>query len=188
VANSGARPGDKIILTKPLGTGIINTALKAGAASGETVDRVIRSMAALNDKASELMQETGVNACTDITGFGLMGHSVQSARNSGIGIKYSAAAVPVFDGTEEFVGRGLVPGGLGRNRDFYADSITIADEVPASRRDVLFDPQTSGGLLICLPTDRAHALLGKLHGAGIVEAAIIGEVVEGPEGKITVAP
>ncbi len=186
VANSGAEPGDKIILTKPLGTGIINTALKAGVAPQETVDKVTRYMAALNDRASELMQEAGVHACTDITGFGLIGHSIQLARNSRVGINYNISAIPIFHEADEFAGRGLSPGGLRRNREFYSASATISDEVSSSLQDVLFDPQTSGGLLIFISPDKAELLLGKLHGAGIEDAAIIGEVVAKPEGMITV--
>ena len=186
VANSGAEPGDQIILTKPLGTGIINTALKAGVAPQEAIDKVTRYMAMLNDKASELMQEVGVHACTDITGFGLIGHSVQLARNSRAGIDYSISAMPIFHEANGFAERGLIPGGLSRNREFYSTSVTISDEVSASVQDVLFDPQTSGGLLIFIAPDKAELLLGKLHGAGIEEAAIIGEVVDQPEGMINV--
>ena len=185
VTNSGAKPGDKIILTKPLGTGIINTALKAGVAPEETVTKVTRYMAALNDKASTLMQEIGVHACTDITGFGLIGHSVQVAQNSQVGINFNIAAIPIFPEAPEFAQRGLCPGGLHRNREFYSTAVSMSDEVPAPVRDVLFDPQTSGGLLICLAPDKAELLLNKLRQAGIEDAAIIGEVVSEPSGIVT---
>ena len=185
VTNSGAKPGDKIILTKPLGTGIINTALKAGMAPEETVTKVTRYMAALNDKASTLMQEIGVHACTDITGFGLIGHSVQVAQNSQVGINFNIAAIPIFPEAPEFAQRGLCPGGLHRNREFYSTAVSMSDEVPAPVRDVLFDPQTSGGLLICLEPNKTELLLNKLRQAGIEDAAIIGEVVSEPSGIVT---
>jgi len=186
VTNSGAKPGDKIILTKPLGTGIINTALKAGMASEETVAKVTRCMATLNDKASELMQEAEVHACTDVTGFGLIGHSVQVAQNSQVGINLNSTAIPLFPEAIQFAEWGLCPGGLHRNREFYAKSAYISDEVPTNKQDVLFDPQTSGGLLICLDADKAEPLLNKLHQAGIDDATIIGEVVSEPSGTVTV--
>ncbi len=186
VTNSGARPGDKIILTKPLGTGIINTAVKAGMAPEETVAKVIRCMAALNDKASELMQGVGVHACTDVTGFGLIGHSAQLAQNSRIGLNINIASIPFFPEAGEFAKWGLCPGGLGRNREFYATAVSISEEVPTHMQDVLFDPQTSGGLLICLAPDKAELLLGRLQESGIEDAAIIGEVVSKPQGMVTV--
>jgi selenide,water dikinase len=160
--------------------------LKAGVASQETVDKVTRYMATLNDRASELMQEVGVHACTDITGFGLIGHSVQLARNSHVGINYNISAIPIFHEADEFAKRGLSPGGLHRNREFYSASATISDEASTSLQDVLYDPQTSGGLLIFIAPDKAELLLGKLHGAGIEDAAIIGEVIAKPEGMLTI--
>ncbi len=186
VTNSGARPGDNIILTKPLGTGIINTALKAGVAPEETVAKVTRCMATLNDKASELMQEVGVHACTDVTGFGLIGHSVQLARNSQVGFNINIASIPFFPEASEFAKWGVCPGGLGRNREFYSTAVSISDEVPTHMQDVLFDPQTSGGLLICLAPDKAELLLGQLRETGIEDAAIIGKVVSKPKGMVTV--
>jgi len=187
VSNSGARTGDRLILTKPLGTGIINTAVKAGVADEKTVARVTESMAMLNAKASELMQETGVHACTDITGFGLIGHSLQLARNSKIGININTAALPVFPRATEFANRGLCPGGLSKNRDFYSPSLTINGDVSASTMDILFDPQTSGGLLIALAPEKAEPLQEKLRQAGVEEAVIIGEITSGPEGVVTVS-
>jgi len=186
VTNSGAKPGDRIILTKPLGTGIINTAAKAEMAPAEIITRVIQSMASLNDKASALMQEAGVHACTDITGFGLMGHSIQLAQNSRIGIILNSSDIPIFPEAVQFAEWGLCPGGLHRNRDFYLPSTSISDEVPPHLQDVLFDPQTSGGLLICLAAEKAEPLLNKLRQDGIEDAAIIGEVVSEPGGIVTV--
>lgn len=186
ITNSGARAGDKLILTKPLGTGIINTAVKAGVVDEKTVAKVIKSMAALNDKAAELMQEVGVHACTDITGFGLLGHAVQLAQNSQAGLYINVTSIPYFPEATEFAQQGLCPGGLFRNRDFYSPCVEISREISRHLQDILFDPQTSGGLLISLASDRAELLLGKLHQAGVEEAAIIGEVVSEPKGMVVV--
>ena len=186
VTNSGAKVGDKLILTKPLGTGIITTALKAGKVGQEAVAQVTISMATLNDKASALMQETGVHACTDITGFGFLGHTTQLAQNSGIGINIDISAIPFFPETGEMAKQGLCPAGLQRNRNFYAPCAKIAGEVPAHIQDVLFDPQTSGGLLICLAPGEAERLQDRLREEGVENAAIIGEVVNQPRGVVTV--
>ncbi len=186
VTNSGARVGDKLILTKPLGTGIISTALKAGTVSEETAAMVAKYMAALNKKASELMQEIGVHACTDITGFGLLGHACQLAQNSQVGIKVDSASVPIFPETEEFAKMGLCPGGLHRNREFYGKMVEFSNQVADYIQDILFDPQTSGGLLISLVPEAAEPLVSKLRKAGIREAAIIGEIISKPVGKILV--
>ena len=186
VTNSGAKAGDKLILTKPLGTGIISTAVKAGMVDEDTVAKLSKCMATLNNKASELMQEVGVHACTDITGFGLLGHTVQLAQNSGVGIDISSASVPFLPRTEEFAKQGLFPGGSRRNREFYSTSVIIADTVPAQVQDVLFDPQTSGGLLISLAPRKAKLLLDRLQRAGVEDAAIIGEVVSELKGTVTV--
>ena len=184
LTNSGAKVGDKVILTKPLGTGIINTAVKAGVVNKKTVARVTECMAALNDKASALMQEIGVHACTDVTGFGLLGHTVQLAQNSQVGINIDIASIPRFPEAGELAKRGLCPAGLHRNREFYSPCVKIASEVPTNEQDVLFDPQTSGGLLICLAPRKAERLLDRLREAGVEEAAIIGEVVSEPRGAI----
>jgi len=186
VTNSGAKAGDKLILTKPLGTGIISTALKAGMVDEDTVAKLTKCMATLNNKASELMQEVGVHACTDITGFGLLGHTVQLAQNSGVGINISSASVPLLPRTEEFAKQGLFPGGSRRNREFYSTAVIIANKVPDHIQGILFDAQTSGGLLICLAPRKAELLLDKLRQAGVGEAAIIGEAVSEPGGTVTV--
>jgi len=186
VTNSGARVGDKLILTKPLGTGIISTALKAGKASKETVAKVTKYMATLNKKASELMQEAGAHACTDITGFGFLGHACQLAQNSQVGIKINSGSVPVFTEAREFAKKGLCPGGLGRNKEFYGKMVEFSKQVPDYIRDILFDPQTSGGLLISLAPETAELLVNKLHKAGVPDAVIVGETISKPMGKILV--
>ena len=186
VLNSGSRAGDRLILTKPLGTGIISTAIKAGTASTEAIDKIARSMSALNNTASELMQEVGVNACTDITGFGLLGHACEMVEGSGVGMLINSPAVPYFVEARELAEMGMIPGGLHRNRDFRKDMVDISENVPRYLADILFDPQTSGGLLISVPHEKAWILLEKLHAGGIKEAVIIGEVVAEPAGRISV--
>jgi selenide,water dikinase len=186
VTNSGAKVGDKLILTKPLGTGIISTALKAGKVSKETVAKMTKYMAALNKKASELMQEVGVHACTDITGFGLLGHACQLAHNSQVGIKINPSSVPVFTEVEEFAKAGLCPGGLYRNREFYGKMVEFSKQVPDYIQDILFDAQTSGGLLISLAPEKAELLVGRLKKAGVRDTAIIGEIISKPVAKIAV--
>lgn len=186
LTNSGAQVGDRLILTKPLGTGIINTAIKAGAASNDLIEKISKSMAMLNRTASELMQEISANACTDITGFGLLGHTVQLAEQSQISLKLDSASVPYFPEVIDFAQQGLCPGGLLRNKEYYQDRIRFAGSIPEYIRDILFDAQTSGGLLICLASDKAELLITRLQKAGITEAAIIGEVVEMGKQLITV--
>jgi selenide,water dikinase len=183
--NNGARPGDCLLLTKALGTGIVSTALKAGLAEAALVERSIASMTALNGRAAELMVETAdVHACTDVTGFGFLGHALEMAEGSGVGMKIRAAAVPCFPGLRPFVEQGIVPGGLVRNRQFREKQIEMAPDCPGWLIDILFDPQTAGGLLIALPPAAAESLLPRLHAAGIAEAALVGEVVAAPRGII----
>jgi len=186
VTNSGAKAGDKLILTKPLGTGIIGTALKAGIAGKETVEKFTKSMITLNNKASELMQEVGVHACTDITGFGLLCHACQMAENSEVGIKIYHASIPYFPEIIEFAQQGLCPGGLYRNREFYSGKIEFAAGVSEDIQQILHDAQTSGGLLISLAPGAAQLLLDRLHEAGVQDAAIVGEVVGSPMSKVLV--
>ncbi len=186
IHNSGARAGDRLVLTKPLGTGIISTAIKGGVAEAGAVAEIVKSMTALNRQASELMQAEGVNTCTDITGFGLLGHAAEMIEGADVGIVIDASTVPFFPVARKLAGMGVIPGGLYRNRDFRKNMVDIAKEVPDYLADILFDPQTSGGLLISIPEAGASRLLQELHEVGISEAAIIGEVVAEPKGKIIV--
>lgn len=186
VHSNTARPGDRLILTKPLGTGIISTAIKRGAASKEAIARIIKSMTTLNRAASDLMLEVGVSACKDITGFGLLGHAAEMVEKTDFGFVIDASAVPLFPEAKEYYDMGMVAGGLNRNRDFRKNMVDIAEKVPQYLQDILFDPQTSGGLLISVPGAKSSRLLKQLHSAGIAEAAIIGEVVAEPKGKIKV--
>jgi selenide,water dikinase len=186
VHNNGAKPGDRLILTKPLGTGIISTAIKRNKASKEAIARVVKSMTTLNRTASEVMMEVGVNACKDITGFGLLGHASEMIEGTEVGMVIDAAAVPIFPEAREYAGMGMVPGGTQRNREFRIDMVDIDSKVPQYLQDILFDPQTSGGLLIAVPKAKASRLLKRLHEEGIKEAVIIGEVVGEKKGRIRV--
>ena len=186
VTNAGARAGDKLILTKPLGTGIISTALKAGEVNKQTLDSITKCMATLNKKAAEVMMEVGVHACTDITGFGFLGHTSKVAKNSGVGITIHFASVPFFPEAEALAKRGFCPAGLQRNSEFYSTAVDISDKVPNYIRDILFDPQTSGGLLICVEGGKAELLLDRLQRSGVTDAALIGEVVSKPQGMVIV--
>ena len=186
LTNVSARIGDSLILTKPLGTGIINTAIKGGMAGQETIAGVSQAMVTLNKDASLAMQETGVSACTDVTGFGLLGHLSEMVRGNNLGMVVYAGKVPYFPEAREFAGMGLVPGGTYRNKDFFSQWIRIESPVPQFLQDILFDPQTSGGLLISVPRVKAHDLLARLRERNVLEAVIIGEVVAEPKEKIIV--
>jgi len=186
VLNNGARAGDRLILTKPLGTGIISTAIKGNEADEAAVAKIVKSMSTLNRRASELMQAIGVNACTDVTGFGLLGHAAEMIQGTDIGMAIDSAAVPFFPGAKGLAETGMLPGGLHRNRDFRKNMVDIAGSVPQFLADILFDPQTSGGLLISVEESKAPGLLDRMHQSGISEAAVIGEVVAEPKGRIVV--
>jgi len=186
VLNTGAKAGDKLLLTKPLGTGIINTALKGDMAGEVAVSKAIKCMVALNRKASEVMMDIGVNACTDVTGFGLLGHACEMIEGSDVGMVIYSSSVPLLPETEGYAQMGLIPGGTIRNRDFRLPMIERAAEISDEMLLILFDAQTSGGLLISVPGREADTLLQRMHEEGIEEAAIIGEVVAQPKGKIVV--
>ena len=186
--NRGARVGDALVMTKPLGTGIISTALKGKMASDDLVEKSIRCMAQLNKKAADLMaQFPTVHACTDVTGFGLLGHAAEMIEGSDVGMVIRSSLVPIFHGIREFVEMGIIPGGLNRNRKFRMGMIEVGSGCPEWMVDVFFDPQTSGGLLISLPPQEAQDLVKRMHDDGIQDAAVIGEVVKEPAGKITLS-
>jgi selenide,water dikinase len=184
LTNAKAQPGDQLLLTKPLGTGIIATALKGGMASQEAMTKITQSMTTLNRVTSEVMVEVGVNACTDITGFGLLGHALEMAMASDVAIAVQWQSVPIFREAEEYASMGMVPGGTGRNRDFAACKVEIPGHVPDITMDILYDAQTSGGLLISVKGQRVKRLLEQLHRRGVKWATIIGEVLDGPKGRV----
>ena len=183
--NAGARPGDRLILSKPIGTGIVSTAIKGAEAPPELVELSNRTMMALNKTAAEVMQETpDVHGCTDITGFGFLGHALEMAEASKVGMEIEAASVPVFPGIRKLMDEGFVPGGLYRNRDYRRVSIEVMPSCPAWLLDLLFDPQTSGGLLISVASGQADALVGRLRDRGVSEASVVGEVIKDHPGGI----
>jgi selenium donor protein len=183
--NRGAKPGDNLILTKPLGTGIVSTALKGGQVDPQLLEKAISSMTQLNKKPAELIiSEGNIHACTDITGFGFLGHACEMIEGSDVGMSINSAAVPIFAGVQELVETGFVPGGLYRNKNFRIKQIEAAVTCPNWILDVLFDPQTAGGLLFSLPGKQAQGLVEKMRNAGIVDAVIVGEVVADHPDKI----
>jgi selenide,water dikinase len=180
------RSGDRFILTKPVGTGVVNTAIKAALATPGLVERVTRLMATLNRDAAEVMAAYDVGACTDVTGFGLLGHLAEMVCGAGLGVRLDAKRVPVIPEALEFAAMGLIPASAYQNRSFREGMIKLADTVSRELKDLLFDPQTSGGLLITVRRDQAAALVADLQKRGMEAAAIIGEVVAGSLEKIWV--
>jgi len=186
LTNTGAQIGDRIILTKPLGTGIINTAQKGGLASPESVQGSVEVMRALNRKAAEAVKGFGVHACTDVTGFGLLGHLSEMLGDE-IGIKVFVDAVPILPGTEEYAGMGLIPGGTSRNKEFYGPKVVGGERLSPALLDILYDAQTSGGLLIAVSEEEAEGLLLRLQEQGVQAACVIAEVKATPQGRLVLA-
>jgi selenide,water dikinase len=186
VMNNGIKAGDILILTKPLGTGIISTAIKAGEAKPRLVKKLTQSMATLNQAASQTMMTVGVHACTDITGFGFLGHACEMLEDTEMGMMIDASRIPFFPEAKTFVENGFVPGGMQRNRDFRKKMVNIASSIPGYLQAILFDPQTSGGLLIAVSKTKSSRLLKALHASGVNDAIIVGEVVTRPKNKIVV--
>jgi selenide,water dikinase len=180
------RPGDRLVLTKPLGTGIVNTAIKAGMASADLIDKVTQLMASLNRDSATIMSNFNVSACTDVSGFGLLGHLAEMVCGSGMSVRVSSDQVPVIGEALELASMGLIPAGAYKNREFRDQMITFAETVERCWQDVLFDPQTSGGLLISVNGHQAGELIAALKDAGIGDAAQIGEILGGPQEKIWV--
>jgi selenide,water dikinase len=187
VRNSGARAGDALVLTKPIGTGVIATALKQGAAPANAVEAMVTSMTTLNRAGAEAMLAIGVNAATDVTGFGLLGHLHSMLRASGVAARIDATSVPLLPAAVELAGQRFVPAGSTRNLEDLGDHLAWADGIGDALRILLCDAQTSGGLLIAVPAAKADALIAALRAAPTLVAARIGEVVEGRAGAIVVA-
>lgn len=179
LANRGLLPGDCLVLTKPLGVGIVNTAVKGGLAEEETIRRVTSQMATLNRDAARVMADFAVSACTDVTGFGLLGHLAEMIAGSATRVRIDAGAVPVLPEARDFAAIGLVPAGAYKNREYRRSMVDMAEDFDPLLRDILFDPQTSGGLLIGLAEKQAPALVARLREAGVEAAAIVGQVVAG---------
>jgi selenide, water dikinase len=195
MSKAGARPGDRLILTKPLGTGVITTAAKNDRTTPAHLQGAVDWMLRLNGPASRVLLEAGVRACTDITGFGLLGHASEMAQAGGVLMRISASAVPVIDGAMDYIRQKQVPGGTGRNRDYLIKPdiepeaahptghqtevrVRLNADIPRDTMTLLFDPQTSGGLFAAVPPALLPEVRARLEGAG-VEVWEVGEVDEG---------
>ena len=178
LTKGGAQPGDLLVLTKPLGVGLITTALKRQAADPAHVEAAVKSMGTLNRHASHLAQRFQAHACTDITGFGILGHGLEMASASNVMLRLRLADIPLLPGARLYSEQKMYPGGLERNRDFVLPQVRFADSIDAASRGLLFEPETSGGLLIALNADQAQSYVAQAQVDGI-DARIIGDVVAG---------
>jgi selenide,water dikinase len=186
MTNAAARPGDALVLTKPIGVGILAFAAQIDRAPAGSLDAAASSMAALNRTAAELMLEAGAHACTDVTGFGLIGHLAEMAARSGVNVEIVWDDVPLLPGVLECAGMGILPGSIERNRESSGDAVEMGEGVAPTMVDVCLDAQTSGGLLIALPEVNAKGLVERLRAAGVADAAIIGKVRAKGAGRVHV--
>jgi selenide, water dikinase len=184
IRNVGARPGDALLLSKPLGTGILMTAFKRDRLAIEYYTAAVRWMAELNANAARMMLKHEVHAATDITGFGLAGHGAKMANGSGVTLVLEESDLPLLPGALELSRQGMTPGGGKRNRDFFGPAVKVSEEVAEEMTGIIFDPQTSGGLLIAVEEREALSLLAELQQSGSSEAAIIGRVA--PRGRFSI--
>jgi selenide, water dikinase len=178
LANAGAKPGDALLFTKALGTGVISTAIKKGKAEPAWIDAAIESMTMLNKRAAEVIQQGKfrIRSMTDVTGFGLIGHAREMALASDVSFSLQAGIIPILPGAIECIRAGYIPGGLNNNRDFAECMVAYDDKVPQDLRTLLFDPQTAGGLLISVASEDSEQLTRSLNTAG-VPAVRIGEAL-----------
>jgi selenide,water dikinase len=188
VTNAGGQPGDRLVLTKPLGSGVLSTAIKRQLLEPPEVALVSAVMSTLNRGAADAMVEVGVHACTDVTGFGLLGHLQEMTSASGVAAVVHTGAMPILPRVLDLIGDGVVPGGSWTNLESLVARVTFADDVGEPMRVALADAQTSGGLLIAVPNERADHLVQLLTERGTHVAAVIGELVAGEEGTIAVKP
>ncbi len=186
LTNAGAQPGDALVLTKPLGTGILTTAFKLGNISDAQYREVTESMLALNREASALAVQFGAHACTDITGFSLLGHAWGMATASNVGLVFYAQEIPTFTGVEELAGAGYLTKGDVTNREYLDGQVEIDSRVSERLVKVLYDPQTSGGLLVALSAEQAEAFTAELHEKGVRDARIVGRVTSEHAGRLLV--
>jgi len=184
IANDRAKPGDVLILTKPLGTGTISFAAQIGKAEAAWLEEIGRSMSALNRKAAEIMVKAGVRAATDVTGFGLLGHLSEMAVQSGVTAEVYADNVPLFEGVLACLRRQIISGAVERNREYASAFVERDRDVAEELETALYDPQTSGGLLMSVGAKKAAAVLKKLKKAGLERAKVVGRIVDRSEGKI----
>jgi selenide,water dikinase len=174
IRNVGVREGDALVLTKPLGTGIITTALKRRKASAASVRAAVKSMVALNKTASAIMRRFPVHACSDVTGYGLLGHAYEMASGSGVTVVLESATLPLLPGVARLAAAGYLTGGCKRNRSYLDGKVAVAPRVAKDLEEVAFDPQTSGGLLIALPKGKAPQLVKALRAARVTAATVVG--------------
>lgn len=185
--NAGAQPGDKIVLTKPIGVGIVTTAIKRGKASPEAIELVTKTMAELNKVASEVAHGFTVHACTDVTGFGLAGHALEMARGAQVGIVLHVSQIPTLPETRALVEQKVYPGGTVRNMEWVQNDVMFESQDDVAKI-ILCDAVTSGGLLLSVPGEEADRLVEALHARGVTAAAVIGEVTHDHPSQITVRP
>jgi AhpD family alkylhydroperoxidase len=190
VERDNAKPGDVLVLTKPLGTGMVSFAAQIGRVSRECLDEVGSSMATLNKDAAELMVKHKAHACTDITGYALAGHLVEMVRGSGVTAELDMSTLPVFAAVEECIKHEILPGAIERNQEYAMAWVRVADTAGEKNLPTLYDPQTSGGLLIALPEKTAQPLVEEMHNRGHTSTSVIGRIVEKdaakPEGEVVI--
>jgi selenide,water dikinase len=176
ISNSGARPGDLLYLSKPLGNGVITTAIKAEMAEVRDVEEAVGWMTTLNKTASEVMQQCGIKAATDITGFGFLGHLYELAAASDVAVEVYVELVPLMSGALGYAGMGLIPAGAYNNRDYLQEKICYHDEINPDQREILFCPETAGGLLMAVPAGQEHDFLHRMAASG-VKVSLVGRVL-----------
>jgi selenide,water dikinase len=177
VTNRGARPGDALLLTKAIGTGVVSTGIKFGKASEEVMRASLETMLLSGREAARMMTEAGASAATDVTGFALLGHAWELARASGVTLEIDSSSVPLIDGAPELAAAGMLTSGDKSNRRYVGEDVTLGEGVSKELASLLFDPQTAGGLLISVPFERASSLLASLR-ERYPDAALIGRVTE----------
>lgn len=177
LANNTARVGDYLILTKPLGLGVLNTAIKADIASKEQYDMAVKTMVTLNKYAFEALDGLNISSCTDITGFGLLGHAHEMAEGSGVSLEIYSDKIPIIEGAKELAGKGIIPAGMYSNKNYIEDDVQVDDDVEEVMEDLLYDPQTSGGLLVAIAKDDVEKALESLSANTDNEFAVVGKVV-----------
>ncbi len=179
--NQGLKKDNNLILTKAIGTGIVNTAIKGELATAAEIERTTTSMATLNKAAAQVLADFSITACTDITGFGLLGHLAEMIAGAGVGVQLEPAAIPLLPGTMKYAAMGLVPAGAYNNRKYRQDMVAFPEGFDPVLRDILFDPQTSGGLLFGCQQEETATIIGRLHDVGVEDAAVIGSVTTADE-------
>jgi len=184
MTNDKAKPGDILILTKPIGTGVISFANQIGKASPQALRAAAKSMVELNKTAAEIAAQMGVRTGTDITGFSLLGHLSEIVRQSGVTAEIYAKKVPLFKEVLAYVRKGIISGAIERNREYSSQFVSRSDGIDPDLETVLYDPQTSGGLLLAIPGKKAGRLLARLKAGGVKKAAVVGRIVSKSEGQI----